>query len=70
MTASSYIVCDYTTSGFTHLYSMYVLYIHHIHISIQYIYILYNIVIYFECSKNVKDSHPQFLVWFIHIGLS
>jgi len=30
---------------------------------------LYNIVIHFQCNKNVNNSRPLFLVWFILIGL-
>ena len=50
LSTSSYIAYDYTTSGHMDLYSIYLLYIKYIYISIQFIYLF----IYFKYNKKSK----------------
>jgi hypothetical protein len=40
-----------------------------IYISIQCTYTSIQYIYYFQCNKNVRDSHPKYLVWFVPIGL-
>ena len=56
-------MCDYTVSGDPFLWSIYLLCIYiyiyiHVHVYSKWTF-LYNIFIYFQCFKNVTDSHSS-----------
>ena len=53
----SYIVHDYSTSRYINLYSMYVLDVQYIYISIQYTNISIQYIYLFLVQWNVRDSH-------------